>query len=1708
MGAILLGAILTQGVSAATTDGTATLNVTLTDPAGNYNRRVDAFWITDGTGRFIVTVRKDAASEQAYLYQWNTARGTSTVVDGYSGATITTWTPMSVPWNGRDANNVLVPDGNYRFYAEFTDHNGQGWWTTNGLAFTKGASAYTTNYPALQYLTAMSVTYAPVAVVHDIAVTSMTPSTAVANTTVAVQVGVTNRTANAETFSVILSNATSGVVVGTQTVTSLAGNAASSVTFQWNTAGLQGNYALRATAGPVTGETSTADNSYTNTVAVQPLVHDIAVTSMAPNTAQANTTVSVQVGVTNKTANAESFSVTLSNVTTATLIGTQTVGALAGNATTSAAFAWNTAGLQGNYVLRAVAGPVTGETITANNSFTNTVAVQSVAHDIAVTSLSPSLALPGTNVTITVGVTNLTINTETFSVVLSNLTSASRIGTQQITALAGNRTTSATFQWSTTNLSGNYVLQASAGPVTGETATTDNTRTSTVAVRSLIHDVAIAAINVPALVSPNSTATISVLATNAGETAESFGVQLFDDTDARAIGGTYQVSNLAVAATLNVPFTWSTTNSSLGVHTLRAVAVAVTGETALANNTKSAAVTVQTVNHDVAIATILAPTFVAPNGTATISVVATNLGAVAESFGVQLLDDTDARTIGATYQVTNLAVAAAVNIPFTWKATNSSLGYHMLRAVANPVSGETTLANNTNTVRVAVATGLGTNTYIAKASPWRYNDQGLDLTQTPWRLPDYYDATWSLGAAPLGYSANSSLTNLTTRLSWGPVATNKYPTYYLRREFYADVLPAAMTLNMRCVDGAILYLNGVELTRQNIAWSMGYSDLADAPVTGTNRYTYVSTSLVPTNVVLGRNVLAVELHRADLTGSGLAFDLEMIGTAPQATAKHLVDTISMTTSGSAILGDQLPVSVTVTNRGNVTESVQVFLKNNTTGQIIGSQTITSLVPGGTTSINFDWGTLGANNGANSLTAYTVVGGVTNMAGSYTNTALISGTGFVTNPVNTTATIGGRCFAMATASGHLLVGSGATLEIWDVSHPSSPVRQGAVRLPGLIQDIAATESYAYVACGSAGVQFVDLHSSSQPIHRRTLNTAGNAYSVAVSGSYLYVADGNAGLRIVNISSPSSPSMAGVYYTSGPARAVAVSNSRAYLLDQQQGLLILDVSSPRTPSLLGVYPNFDAGVALAVSSSYAYLLDANNHFAIVNVSTPASPTLSGSLILTNMIGQSIAVNGSRAYVSAGVSGLVTINVSTPSAPTIVSTTAMPGEAGEIARSSSTLYVADGFAGFQVFNVSSSSAPSLQADYPTALRATDVAITNNLAYVAAGESGLRIFSLTNAGSPALLGRFTGAANARAVAVSGSRAYVGDGPNGLKIVNVANPAAPTLLGSYTNSKLGSIRDVGVSGSLVVVSDGRTMLLLDASTSSRPTLVGTYNTPAFAFAMTVNNNRAYVACGKAGLVILNVSRSSFATLGSLVMPSLVNDVSVAGTSAYLSGPVGGWWTVDVSTPSAPHLVQSATGQGAIMGLAALGTNVAVLTTTNYLVTMNASVPLRPVSMKSFGPLVGAIRLAVSSNFVASAEDEAGLGLFAVAFGGGSSRSLELDSFVAKSVGAESGPVLLGASLAVANPAAGTLTPAAQVSPASTATDAASTNANFTLHWQSVAGQTYTVYRSTDLKGGFTPLQTHIPATPPTNVFIDPVAHDAAFYMIVIEETGAAPANQ
>lgn len=1495
MCAVLLGAGFAQSL-AAQTDGLVTFNFQLVQDGGKYKpKHVVAVWVTSPSGAFVKTLRKDGSGwtgeGTSHLTQWQTARGGSTVLDGYSGATITTYNATTVTWNCRDASNALMADGTYKFWVEFTEANAQGPYTAGGLAWTKGSTVYSNNYADQTYITGLKVVFTPAVIPHDLAALGISPSAVPTNATSTIRVAVTNKTTTAESFSVVLSNLTASTLIGSQTVSSLPGNTLTNVPFLWNTAGLLGAYTLQAAAGPVSGETSTNDNVVSSSVSVQ-----------------------------------------------------------------------------------------------------------FIPHDLAVIRLTPTLVPPNTNATLSVMVTNKSISTETFSVVLSNLTTASLIRTQLVTSLAGGSVTNIALSWSTTNLLGNYLLQATAGPVASESVTDDNSLSTPVTVRPMLHDLALLATIPPALVLPGTTTNlITIVATNAGDFTESFSVSLYDDTDVRLI---------------------------------------------------------------------------------------------------------------SSNQISVLPVAAATNLSVTWRTTNSLLGYHSLRSVANAVAGETSLLNNTNLARTVVANGWTTNTFVTKASPWRYNDQGLDLSVTPWCSPGYYDSVWSEGAGPLGYSENGQLTNLTTLLSWGPSATHKYSACYFRQSFNADALPSSLTLNVRRADGVVLYLNGAELARFNMpTGAVAYSNLASSLVSGLDQYTYFSSNANPAGLVFGRNVLAAEVHRADVTGSDLVFDLEMLGVVPQFPPTHRVDALALTPVGDVIAGDSMAVTVTLTNRGNATETVLVMLKNNTTGQILGSRTVTDVHPGDSPFVSLDWPTLGVPGGTNQLVAYTVVAGVTNLAGAFTNAAVVTGSGFGLNAVNAAAALGGRCAAVATYGNLLLIGAGATLEVWDRSNPVAPVKQSAVRLPGLIEDIATSGSYAFAACGSAGVQFVDLASSVLPIHRTTYNTSGDTHALALSGPYLYVADGVAGLRIVNVANPYSPSLAGAYYTTGPARAVAVSGTTVYLLDQHQGLLILDASNPGMPALLGSYAGVGAGQSLAVSGANACIVDGNNHFLVVNVSNPTTPTLAGSLLLNNVVGQAVLLNDSIAYVAAGGAGLLAIDVSVPAAPTIASSIPMSGEATALALAGSKLYVADGLAGFQVFDVGSAGYPDFQTGFPTVLRAADAVSTNDLAYLAGGESGLQIYSLTNPWSPKLLSRFTGAANARAVAVSGATAYVGDGQYGLKVVNVANPAAPVLLGSYTNASLGSIRNVAVSGSLVVISDGRTLLLLDVSAPASPALVGTYSSTNFVFDLAAANDKAYLAAGS-GLVILNMVPAAFSVLGTYNNSFPATGISVSGTTVYVAYGTRLWRIYDVSNPAFPAIIKSSSAQGPILDLAVSGTNVTLVTATNTAAVMDVSAPLTPVQTRSFGPLIRAVRLAATPNLALVAEDEAGLTVFA------HSDDLDHDGmpdwWEQQIVAASSATNGLIHSVSEVLPdadfdgdgasnyaeyLAGT-SPTDSYSLFLMAVQPSTNNTAFHINWFSVPGKTYTIYKSTDLDAGFSVFKDNIPGTPPINAETDSTTNHAAFYII------------
>jgi hypothetical protein len=131
----------------------------------------------------------------------------------------------------------------------------------------------------------------------------------------------------------------------------------------------------------------------------------------------------------------------------------------------------------------------------------------------------------------------------------------------------------------------------------------------------------------------------------------------------------------------------------------------------------------------------------------------------------------------------------------------------------------------------------------------------------PWHDDRYPSSSWKSGKAPLGYGAAAG--NATT-------IENAKTAYFLS----AFILPQPVEklgLLLKCHDGAVVRLNGIELLRYNLP-SGGIAH--DTPAWSSAK-TNLIYMLSPQDVQLlrtGENQLAVEVHAADLANADLSFD--------------------------------------------------------------------------------------------------------------------------------------------------------------------------------------------------------------------------------------------------------------------------------------------------------------------------------------------------------------------------------------------------------------------------------------------------------------------------------------------------------------------------------------------------------------------------------------------------------------------------------------------------------------------------------------------------------------------------------------------------------------------------------------------------------------------------------------------------------------------
>lgn len=189
----------------------------------------------------------------------------------------------------------------------------------------------------------------------------------------------------------------------------------------------------------------------------------------------------------------------------------------------------------------------------------------------------------------------------------------------------------------------------------------------------------------------------------------------------------------------------------------------------------------------------------------------------------------------------------------------------------------------------------GQTILVESGAEWLYLDNGSDQG-TGWRSPGFDDSTWASGPAPLGYGTQEDY--VATTISYGGDGDNKYITTYFRKHFEVDDVEGfeSLLLSLWLDDGAVVYLNGVELIRELMpTGDINYSTTSSSYVGQWPEWTHYQ---LPVDALQqGSNVLVVEVHQVSVTSSDLAFDLRLLGDVP---ARNLHTNFSISAAGEPL----------------------------------------------------------------------------------------------------------------------------------------------------------------------------------------------------------------------------------------------------------------------------------------------------------------------------------------------------------------------------------------------------------------------------------------------------------------------------------------------------------------------------------------------------------------------------------------------------------------------------------------------------------------------------------------------------------------------------------------------------------------------------------------------------------------------------------------
>ena len=453
---------------------------------------------------------------------------------------------------------------------------------------------------------------------------------------------------------------------------------------------------------------------------------------------------------------------------------------------------------------------------------------------------------------------------------------------------------------------------------------------------------------------------------------------------------------------------------------------------------------------------------------------------------------------------------------------------------------------------------------------------------------------------------------------------------------------------------------------------------------------------------------------------------------------------------------------------------------------------------------------------------------------------------------------------------------AQLDVIDMSNPSSPSLLGQVSMPGICAYVGITvrDSLVYFSAEYSGLYVVDIHRPSAPVVLGHSSDVGYAADVAVDGHFAYVATEYSGLHIVDIANPSAP-VEVASFDDWPCQStgVEIRGCNLYLSNFAGPFRILNISDPLHPlslSLLDLAP-CGSEEALAVVGQTAYTVTECGELIAIDVSQPCNPAEIGRWATPCHEACDVAISGNTLAVSAywryyGC-GLVTMDASDPNHLTYSSYLAggegeYPGCVSEhgghffVGQAWSDRSLDDMNGGFVIVDASNPAAPRELSELDDLDAVTSIAFSGNYAYALCGADYMdssRVFAIDvhDPTRPAVVG----SAEIRGhgtIAVADSILLMAS-DRGLGIYRISDPRHIVPIDTTLFPRI-ELTAVALFQRYALVSSAPDSLyVIDLAVPSAPVIVVANPEPS-AQDITIAADRAYLACGSAGLRVVDIA--------------------------------------------------------------------------------------------------------------------------------------------------------------------------------------------------------------------------------------------------------------